>query len=411
MSFGSLLPAFAIGRIPVNTEPEAQIVVDKIIGYESSPPDLGMDDGGPFYTTASFASYFQCCRTDVSQAGRDMKNYVETTEFVRNQLLFEGYTVERIYNTGTTEADETPADPTPRRYYDGTSLPAELGPASGFAWDGNTDDIVNAFNEGRFLILHRDHAQRLFWQNPSFSIHHLDRLSNGALLPVVYSINCESGFWDKETDADPDDPNRFSESLVERLLLLEGGGMVSGIGDVRGSPTWANSVFTRGLFDATWPDVAPEFGPPTSLRRLGDILDHGKAYLFTQVGVAYSGEEVTLGAVQADLILWHVLGDPTLEMWTSNPNHRILPRAHQLQQRKKSIRVRYDVENATITAFQKSNDGLIPFGRGRVKAGVAIIAVLNPLATAPTKENIVLSASFPNAVSVLLTVPSDNQAQ
>ena len=120
---------------------------------------------------------------------------------------------------------------------------------------------------------------------------------------------------------------------------------------------------------------------------------------------------MTLGAVQADLILWHVLGDPTLEMWTSNPNHRILPRAHQLQQRKKSIRVRYDVENATITAFQKSNDGLIPFGRGRVKAGVAIIAVLNPLATAPTKENIVLSASFPNAVSVLLTVPSDNQAQ
>ena len=73
--------------------------------------------------------------------------------------------------------------------------------------------------------------------------------------------------------------------------------------------------------------------------------------------------------------------------------------------------VRYGVKGATITAFQKSNDGLIPFGRATVKAGVAIIPALNPLATDPTEENIVLSASFPNAVSVLLTVPSDNQAQ
>jgi hypothetical protein len=252
---------------------------------------------------------------------------------------------------------------------------------------------------------------RLFWSNPSFSVHHLDSLSNGALLPVVYSINCESGFWDMETDADPGDPNRFSESLVERLLLLEGGGMVSGIGDVRASPTWANSIFTLGLFDATWPGVAPGFHPATPLRRLGDILNYGKIYLLFNIGVAYTGEEVTLEAAVADLILWHVLGDPSLEMWTRNPNQRILPRAHRLEPREKSIMVRYGVKGATITAFQKSNDGLIPFGRGRVKAGVAIIAVLNPLATAPTKENIVLSASFPNAVSVLLTVPSDNQAQ
>jgi hypothetical protein len=406
--FDFLFPSFAVGRIPVDTPDEAQIVVDKIIGYESNPPDLGVGSGGPFYTTASVASYFQCCRTDVSEAGRDMRNFVETTELVRNQLLSQGYTVERIYGTDTNEADDTVADPTPRRYYDGTWLPTGLVPGSGFAWDGNTTDVVDAFNQGRFNILHRGHADMLFWTNPSFSITHLSRLTNGALLPVVYSINCESGFWDRETDAG--DPT-LSESLMERLLLLAGGGMVSGIGDVRNSPTWANSAFTRGLYDATWPGMAPEFGTATSLRRLGDILDHGKIYLITQIGVAYSGEEVTLDAVLAELVLWHVVGDPTLEMWTRNPNQRILPGAHRLQPLSKSILVRYGVEGATITAFQRSSEGLIPFGRGTVKAGVAKIQALNPLATAPTQKNIVLSASFPNAVSILLTVPSDNQAQ
>ncbi|MDH4260521.1 MAG: C25 family cysteine peptidase, partial [Gammaproteobacteria bacterium] len=58
----ALFPYFSVGRIPVDTATEAQTVVDKIVQYESSPPFTGFGSGGPFYTTASVASQFQCCR-------------------------------------------------------------------------------------------------------------------------------------------------------------------------------------------------------------------------------------------------------------------------------------------------------------------------------------------------------------
>jgi hypothetical protein len=55
-------------------------------------------------------------------------------------------------------------DTTPRHYFDGTPLPAELGPESDFSWDGSTQDIIDAFNAGRFLIMHRDHGGPDQWE-------------------------------------------------------------------------------------------------------------------------------------------------------------------------------------------------------------------------------------------------------
>ena len=42
--------------------------------------------------------------------------------------------------------------------FSGTVQLYDLAPGSGFGWNGNTNDIVNAFNNGRFLITHRDHG-------------------------------------------------------------------------------------------------------------------------------------------------------------------------------------------------------------------------------------------------------------
>lgn len=388
-----VFPDFGVGRIPVDTAAEAQRVVDKIVGYEQSPPFVNLFAGAPFYTTATHASYFQCCRTGVA-AGTDMRSFVETSELLRDVLLGRSYTVQRIYDTNTDYQDAFVADTTPRRYFDGSGLPAGIAPGSGFGWNGATQNVIDAFNAGRFLVFHRDHGGNTSWGDPAFSTGNFASLTNGARLPVVYSVNCASGNWDRETDG-----GGGAESFMEQLLMLAGGGMVGGLGDNRNSPTWVNSALSRGFYDATWPEVAPAFGPGTSKRRLGDVLNHGKMYLLSQIGVAQTAGEILLDGVIGEWIMWHAFGDPTLEMWTRNP-HRITldPTlvASVLQDR---IQARYAVEGAELTALQFLRGEPVPVGRAVVKGGVADIEFFTePILRFP----IFYSASLENAASVAL---------
>ncbi|WP_028581338.1 C25 family cysteine peptidase [Desulfogranum japonicum] len=414
--FFDILPDFGVGRIPVDTLAEAQTVVDKIINYESDPPFIDWFDGAPYYTTAANAAEFQGYLMNADGSpfggldGRAQRSFTEVSEFVRAHMMLWGHTVERIYDatedTGGYCLDEE--DPctiqqpytgiaTPNRYRNGTLLPTDIRASSGYAWDGDTDAVVDAFNEGRFLILHRDHGASNGWGTPSFRTWDFGDLSNDELLPVVYSVNCSSGFWDRETDH-----GSSSESFMELLLMEEDGGMVSGLGDNRNSPTWANSALTRGFYDATWPTVAPEFGDNERIYRLGDILNHGKVYLLSQVGVAQTAGSISLEKTLGEFVMWHVYGDPTLEMWTKNPYKMILGLDHWAYLGYEHLEVGYAVNGAVITAYQITKEGTVPIGRAVVEEEVAEI----PFFRAPVEGiPIMLSASYKNAVSVLLTPP------
>lgn len=395
-SFLSVLPWFAVGRIPVDTAAEAQTVVDKTIGYESAPPFINLGTGAPFYTTTTNASYFQCCQTG-SPAGRTMRTFIETSETVRNAMIGGGYTVERIYSTDTEYQGAAVADPTPRRYFDGDLLPAAIGGSSSFGWNGNATDITDAFNDGRFLVTHRGHGNSTSWGSPAFDTGNFGALSNGALLPFVFSVNCASGFWDRESDR-----NSPNESFMELLLSRANGGMVAGLGDNRNSPTWANSALTRGFYDALRPNLAPEYGSNTRIRRLADILDHGKVYLLTQIGVAQPAGEVVLDSAMGELIMWHAFGDPTAEIWLGNPYRLMLPLQFSLlvDDSANRVLVSYATEGAVITAFQQTKGGLIAVARGAVDGGVASM----PFFVAPEPNTpLILSASLENSVSVALT--------
>lgn len=388
------VPDFAIGRIPVDTLSQANTVVDKIINYESNPPD-----STSFYKNVGIASQFQCCRNG-GQEGRDQRSFIETSELVRDELIDKGYSVDRIY-TETVDGGYT-GDSTPRRFYNGTLLPSEIGADSGFAWGGDTDDIIDAFNAGRFLFLHRDHGWKDGWGHPEFTTTNVNEdLNNGSMLPVVFSVNCSSGLFDNET-ADGDYGTEVDhEYFAERLLRLENGGAVGMLGDTRDSPTWANSALTRGFFDAVWPNTVQDFSDNSRKRRLGDILTHGKLYLITQVGMtgtttpAPSQWEAT-----SDLYMWHALGDPTLTMWTSRPLRK-LPYSFQAYWANTiTLKIKYAAENAWLTAFQQTKDGVVHLGRARVKNGEANMQLLQrPVSGA----QIQLIAGNDDDVSVNLT--------
>lgn len=406
-----IFPDFAVARIPVDTEDEAKLVVERIIRYESEPPFIDSLQGEPFYTTTAHAAAFQCCRMDQDGSprngnpGTDQRAFIETSEWVRDRLLGLGYAVERIY-TETVDSggycldDLSPCtlqqaysgNTIPNRYHNGSRLPADLRSGSGFPWAGLTADIVSSFNEGRFLILQRDHGVAAGISHPVFNIHNLSSLANKEFLPVVYAVSCLSGYFDRETDAGI--PN---ECFMEQLLLLPGGGMVGGLAANRESPTWANNALTRGFYDATWPGILPEFGAEASKRRLGDILNHAKMYLLTQTGASQTAGDISLEAALGNLSLWHAFGDPTLEMWTANPHGFLLVLDYFYELHDDNMVVRYDRNGAVITALQESAKGTVPVGRATVENGVAAIRFFfKPQTGLPIR----LSAGFENAVSV-----------
>ena len=426
-----IFPYFAVGRLPVDPEDAAQ-VVDKIIAYEKTPP---VDPG--FYSHASLLALFQCCQYQGMHSGNgtvwkgwDQRQFIESAEFARDLLIREGYAVERIYRS---EVDpdylDTPnADTTPQKYTDGKSLPSDIGPGSGFAWDGSKDDVVAAFNAGRFLVLQRGHGSWLGWKFVSFDRDVVDEeLTNGRLQPVVFSMTCSTGLFDNETNPGEirdwpardkpypstapfpkgTGPGTAGESyFAERLVRKADGGAIAVVGATRDSPSWANNLVMKGMFDSIWPGALPGVGSAESRRRLGDVLDHGKSYMLTQVGVTMQtgpagGTWDQLKDALSELSLFHLLGDPTMEIWT-HPPPLMVGDIEVVEVLDDMIRVRYPEEGATITAWQVTEE-VVPIARSKVHLGEARLPyVLPPRGDAP----ILFSASKQGAVGRLL-VPSD----
>jgi hypothetical protein len=190
----------------------------------------------------------------------------------------------------------------PLRYRDGTPLPPELLKPT-FAWDGDTADIAAAWNDGRYLLVHRDHGWPGGFDNPRFSSEDADALTNGAMLPVVLSINCSSGAFQ-------DDDRAFAT----QALVNPNGGAVGVFGDTEVSPTDHNTQLGLGFMDALLPRVLAGEGPADRLR-VGDALIHGKrrlAGIWPPSGPGITGGD---GGTRNEFYLWHYFGDPSMQMW------------------------------------------------------------------------------------------------
>ncbi|HNZ48458.1 MAG TPA: C25 family cysteine peptidase [Candidatus Hydrogenedentes bacterium] len=391
-----LIADFAVGRIPVDTLDQAMTVVDKTINYEKTP----IDDKD-FYQNAVLASQFQCCREKAPDQGTDSRTFIQCSEFAQQMLSAAGKTVSRIYaRTGSQ---------TPNRYYDGTLLPSALRPSAKFPWDGNTNQITEAWNKGAFLIIHRDHGEPHGWETPRFRSSHIDNLENEDRLPVVFSMNCSTGFFDNETAGGAGGTVANDVYFCERALRKPDGGAVGIFGATRISPSWENTALTMGMMDAIWPGRL-NFGFSTlSQRRLGDILNHGKRYILSMRGVSVMGEDLFEDSVIEELYLWHCFGDPTLEIWTKNPYSQTNPFSPVFHHQGLAVQdgidisggilVEYGVDNAVITVFERGADQEIPLGRGVVQNGIAQITYLQ---NHVMDHELTIIASFDNAPAKVL---------
>ena len=294
-------PDVFVGRISVDTKEQAETIVDKILNYERNPPSHGS-----FYKNVSVIAFFQDddpFTPVVESDGYEDRRFVLTSEEIRDYLLTQGYNVERIY---TTNSAVTPTNYNLGAYDAGDPLPPDLQPP--FPWDGDTQDIIDAFNDGRFIINYRDHGAVTGWGHPRFFTIHFAQLANGDLLPVVFSIACQTGWFDTETDEYPDNNN--TESFCEELLRYDNGGAVAVIGATRTSYSGLNDDLCKGFYDAMWPDFDPAMttGP---IFELGQIHTYGKVYMTVMRGTTYT-EKLTYE-------MFHLFGDPEMWIWTEEP--------------------------------------------------------------------------------------------
>jgi len=249
-------PDIAVGRLSVDTAQEADKRVADIINYERHPVA-----DADYYTHAACAAYFQ----DDNRDGYADRRFALTSEDIRNYLVSVGYGVERIYYT------DPAVDP---RYwstsywpYTGEAIPAELRKPT-FPWNGDRYDIDNEVHGGVFLLTHRDHGSTWGWGEPFYHTSHVQALANGNRLPVVWSINCQTGWFDNETDDASTSTSSSAVHFSEAWERNPNGGAVGIIGATRVSYSGDNDRLAWGFMDGIWPDFEPSYNP------LGTPFDH-----------------------------------------------------------------------------------------------------------------------------------------
>lgn len=292
---GDWTPDICTGRLPVQNVSEAHIAIDKIISYEKNP----VTDAS-FYQTGLNCTYFQS-----SDNYSESRRYAYTTERIKNYVEGQGKTVNRVYYTESTVFPTTWCNKTSYFAYGGT-LPTSLQKPL-FAWNGNYNDINYYINQGAFYVLHRDHGQVTGWANPYYTTSHMSSLSNGNKLPVVFSINCESGTF----------AGSSSRCFADSILVVNNGGAVAVFAATDDTNSVSNDVLAEAIFESIWPSpglmqtCGISIQPfTTPVYELGALLKQG---ITTMVSVIPSPSSSSL------LESYHCFGDPSMEIRTAVP--------------------------------------------------------------------------------------------
>jgi hypothetical protein len=302
------LPEIHGGRISVDNENELMIVVDKILDYCKTPyTDINWFDDVLLAAQQESGRYFV-------------------------------YNSERIYNY------LAPAGYTCNRQYYGTTPP------------GSTQGVIDAINNGVIIANHRDHGASqndgysyTGWSSPRFDTTHVQSLTNGRMYPVMFSLNCDSGWFDGETDTNSGN----YESIGEVGIRVENGGFVAVIAATRVSYSGYNDEFCLGLFDAMWPDFDPNYpntgssNPIASpVYRISQVMNYGKFWMYDKYIVPGGCPPYPWIPSEANsrvtFEMFHVHGDPTMEVWTWMPEN---------------LSVTYDVLSECVEISVKNTDG------------------------------------------------------
>ena len=166
---GDGIADISIGRLPVRTLAEANLVVSKVVNYSpANPPQSALlvaDAQGSYYLDFEAAN-----------------NQIAT-------LLPASLTKQKVYRAQEPSDAQTHTD------------------------------IINHFNSGQVLVVYSGHGNTNIWGGSIFSTDDAMALTNGNKLPFVVVMDCLNGFFTV--------PQASGQSLAEALVKAPNGGAVA----------------------------------------------------------------------------------------------------------------------------------------------------------------------------------------
>jgi len=186
------------------------------------------------------------------------------------------------------------------------ATPAELGGWTG----GNAQQVINAINNGCYLIQHRDHGWNIKWYQPAIYVSDFDGINNVGKMAYLISVNCRTGqYYSSEVS--------FLEGLLRMTRSGHNAGIVGAIAPAGQTYSYANDIFLYGLWDLLDSSFLPDYGPYAS---------HPDAWMpsFAMVSGKYFLDTQTFPSTNESMrsctyVTFHTHGDPFLRVFTEVP--------------------------------------------------------------------------------------------
>jgi hypothetical protein len=220
-----------LGRLPVKTALEAEIVLDKIVSYETGLP------AGPWKGNVVLVA------DDPGPAG----DFPALADSEQAALVPSALNLTRHYcEEGAPDADDCPA------------------------WRAAAihDGLIEDWNEGALLFAFTGHASWQQWGAlvPFFHLDDLPSLQHGGRMPVVLGMTCFSSAY-----------QRLEPTLDESLVALPDGAVATwgstGLGLVDGHTSLSRGFFSAVFVDGVGTMGEAELGAKLHLASTGEDLE------------------------------------------------------------------------------------------------------------------------------------------
>ncbi len=213
---GDFLPEMFVGRIPVETAEQADLVIDKIIAYENTPTESWKKN--VLFITGGFNKSEQ--RTFMSQSNFLINNYV--TPPPASCKVFQ--------INKTTEG-----------YFEGEKK----------------QEVLDAINQGMMWVNFLGHAGSRTW-DLMFNHPDIEELTNKDNYPFITSMTCHTGRF-----AEPE-----GSSFGEHFLLTENKGAIGFWGTTGWGYVFQDNVLSQNLFLDALVDTIHSLGEATTFAKL-----------------------------------------------------------------------------------------------------------------------------------------------
>ncbi|MGY5873243.1 MAG: C25 family cysteine peptidase [Candidatus Thorarchaeota archaeon] len=354
------VPDMLYGRVSVDNEADATILVNKIVSYEMNPTA-----NAAYYDSILSAAFFDDLAWSATQGrwvldgieqaeypyvfnAETIKHYLEGYEGVSDFLYDVAMDYSAAWKPGLT-GDDIINFPEPNGFPDISFAEFCTHFEGAFewipAWESHRDQAVTAltdsFNDGKFLIYYLDHGgsrnmvygfdtyddgvnqldkdEYEGWANLCFDVNDLSGLNNIGELPLIINIACNVGWFDGEIDGENNGVmgERFAdyagESFAEVITRMDNTGALAAIAPTRHVYNHASIEMLNGIIQAFWPGYLDLDNQP--IYEMGAALLFGKMNVASERGYEDGYKEQTATIFQA----FHLFGDPETQLWTSEP--------------------------------------------------------------------------------------------